>query len=331
MRASSFGYLAKQGVKSLWSNRMMTLASVGVLTACLLIVGFAVLLTENINNMVSFVESQNEFKAFMLKEEEYVATQVENGEKPFVLSSDPSASATLTDWDKFLKEVEQEIKAIPNVVEVAFVSKDAGIDKLKQQLGTDNEDLLNDYTGVENPLNDSFTIKIKDLSLLNDTTTKVEKIDGVRTVTAAGEAARTLTSVRNIVNVIGWAIVAALVVVSLVIITNTIRATIFSRRKELNIMKYVGATNSFIRLPFIVEGILLGVISASVAYLVIWLGYESILNSFAGQASEWLQSAFEHVVPFASIRIKLAIFFAGSSIGIGVIGSAVSIRNHIKV
>lgn len=329
MRASSFRYLTKQGVKSLWSNRMMTLASVGVLTACLLIVGFAVLLTENINNMVHFVESQNEFKAFMMKEEDYITLQKESGETPFV-PSDEVTDGTTSDWDLFLQSVQKELEALPNVAKVTFVSKDEGIEDMKEQLGAQGS-LLDDYVGSENPLRDSFTIKVDDLSKLTETTQKVQEIEGIYNVTYASEAAKTLTSIRNIVNVVGWAIVAALVIVSLVIITNTIRATIFSRRKELNIMKYVGATNSFVRLPFIVEGICLGLLAAVLAYGIIYLGYTSVINSFADQASAWLQSAFENVIPFRDIAGYLAIFFGASSVGIGVLGSAVSIRNHIKV
>lgn len=331
MRASSFNYLSKQGVKSLWSNRMMTLASVGVLTACLLIVGFAVLLTENINNMVKFVEQQNEFKAFVLTEKDYIANQKAKGEKPITPSYETKAGKE-NQWLKVLNKIEEEIKGIDNVSSAELVTKEDGIEVMKDQLGKEEAGLLDDYKGEDNPLNDSFTVRVDDLSKLQETISEVEKVEGVDSVVAAGEAAKTLTSIRNIINIVGWAIIAALVIVSLVIITNTIRASIFTRRRELNIMKYVGATNSFIRLPFIIEGICLGLLSALIAYGIIWFGYEAVLNTFADKvSSQWLQEAFKSIIPFKDVALQLGGFFVVSSVVIGVLGSVVSIRNHIKV
>lgn len=394
MKASSFGYLSRQGVKSLWSNRMMTLASVGVLTACLLIVGVAVLLTENINEVVKYVEAQNEFKAFMYKEAEYLdLLNEEAGVDTEQLVADKAAADQATtddavvdsqdkqpaddevndiasakktddteandiaaakqpegaeleetpvdiatpeyttenfDWDAFCLEVTQKIEALPNVESAEFISKDEGIEQMKNQLGEKSQ-LLDDYVGTENPLNDSFTIKVKDLSQMEQTTKDVTALQGIQTVSAANEVAETLTDVRRIINIAGWALVAALVIVSLVIIINTIRATIFSRRKELNIMRYVGATKAFIRLPFIVEGILLGLLSAGIAYLVIWQSYSYALNNLIGQSTSWLNAAMASIIPFEQIALPLAGFFAGASVFIGVLGSAVSIRHHIKV
>lgn len=331
MRASSFSYLSKQGVKSLWSNRMMTLASVGVLTACLLIVGFAVLLTENINNMVHFVEQQNEFKAFVYTEKDYIQYQKDNNQEPIIPSYETKPGEE-NQWLSVLNKIENEIKSIDNVSGVELVTKEQGLEAMKEQLGSENASLLDDYVGEDNPLNDSFTVTVEDLSLLEDTVAKVSKLEGIEIVTAANEAASTLTSLRNIINIVGWIIIAALVIVSLVIITNTIRASIFARRKELNIMKYVGATNSFIRLPFIIEGICLGIISGVIAYVVIWIGYETIGNTFVEKVtSQWLQNAFESIIPFKEIALQLGGFFFISSIVIGVLGSVVSIRNHIKV
>lgn len=402
MKASSFGYLSRQGVKSLWSNRMMTLASVGVLTACLLIVGVAVLLTENINEVVKYVEAQNEFKAFMYKEDEYLtllndeaaangqtavdpdagntaepqsalesdstdatskvaaeggvaaesgtsSTDASEGEvseqddqvsqqtestasqvEDTPVADEPLYTSDNFDWNAFTEEVTQKIRALPNVESAEFVSKDIGIEQMKNQLG-EKAQLLDDYVGAENPLNDSFTIKVKDLAQMEQTTKDVAAIQGIHTVSAANEVAETLTDVRRIINIAGWALVAALVVVSLVIIINTIRATIFSRRKELNIMRYVGATKAFIRLPFIVEGVLLGLISAGIAYLIIWQSYSYALRNLIGQSTSWLNAAMASIIPFEQIALPLALFFVVSSVFIGVLGSAVSIRNHIKV
>ena len=396
MRVSSFGYLTRQGMKNLWRNRMMTLASVSVLTACLLIVGIAMLLTANLNRVVEYVESENEFKAFVVKEDDYLIQQLENGllvldesalpeesaaEEPTEsVTEEESASAekesdtakedqkdtkketsettsqteeesagsepakegsTVTvdelalakeqfDWDGFCANLQAQIQSISNVEDVSFVSKDEGIESMKDQLG-DQAELLDDYEGEENPLNDSFTIRVKDLTKLSDTIEQVSGLEGIETVSAANSVAKTLTQIRHIVNVAGWSLVAALAIVSLVIITNTIRASIFSRRKELNIMSYVGATKSFIRFPFVVEGICLGLISAVIAYGLITLGYTAVMNKLLGQQTGWLGSAIQSLIPYSQIALEMGIFFLISSVLIGVIGSTISIRSHIKV
>lgn len=313
MKASSFTYLSRQGVKNLWKNRMMTVASVGVLTACLLIVGVAVLLTENISAVVEYVESQNEFVAFIQTEENY-SEQI----------------GDYDDWSAVCDSIMAEIAAIDNVDSVEFVSKDEGLESLKSQFG-ENADLLDAYTGDENPLNDSITIRLVDLSLLDQTAAQVSAVTGVLSVSAASEVAETLTEIRHIVNVTGWSLVVALVIVSLVIIMNTIRATIFSRRKELNIMRYVGATKAFIHLPFLVEGVLLGLISAGISYLVIWRAYVYILSLLNNNGTSWLDTTLQHVIPFSAIALPLAGFFVGAGVLIGIVGSGMSIRNHIKV
>lgn len=417
MKSNSARYLVGQGISGLWKNHMMTLASIGVLTACLLIVGFAVLLTENINQIVGYVESQNEMVAFMYKsgeneefmeavpnvddvnhetalriqqdfemsgvtEDEFHQKLIDSGmtedelkmlfgassiadfEKPqgssessqaaeeSTASTDSSSSDTSSSqkedggaddaesssqsgipivyWDGLIQDIETELKAVPNVTDVRFVSKEEGIESQKESFG-DLGYLLDDYTGADNPIRNSFVIKVEDLSKIDETITEISDISGIKLVNASNEVADTLTGLRRIINIVGWSIVAALSIVSLVIIINTIRASIFSRRKELNIMRYVGATNSFIRLPFIVEGICLGIISAAVAYLIIWGGYSYFMTSFMDSATSWIQSAFSSIIPFEQIALKLAVFFFSAGVGLGVIGSLVSIRNHIKV
>ncbi len=336
MKSSSFGYLLKQGTTNLWSNRMMTLASIGVLTACLLIVGFAVLLTENINNMVGYIESQNEMVAFMYKPDEMEALDSQEEQTDGAEEGEGLESVALTqeavdaEEQAIIDDIYIEIDSIANVSEIRFVSNDEGLESQKEQLG-ELGSLLEDYEGERNPIRHSFVIKVHDLSMLEQTADEIREIEWIYQVNAAGDVASTITGIRDIVNIIGWSIVAALVIVSLVIIFNTIRATIFSRRREINIMKYVGATNFFIRMPFVVEGICLGIISAFFAYGIIWLGYSYIVEGFSVYASEWIQSAAENIMPFEAIAVDLAIFFASASVLIGVIGSALSIRNHLKV
>lgn len=330
MKANSFKYLTKQGVKNLWSNRMMTLASVGVLTACLLIVGFAVLMTKNIDRLVEHVESQNEFVAFMYTEEDYIAKQTAEGVEPFVSTADtPEGEAPR--WDSFEQEVWAALEAVPNVSSVEFVSKEEALEYVQSTGDPTYQDLFIELQD-DNPLPDNFTIRVDDLEKLSETVAAVSQVEGIESVSAANEVAESLTFIRKAVNMVGGAIIVALVIVSLVIITNTIRATIFTRRKELNIMKYVGATNSFIRLPFIVEGICLGLLSAAVAYGIIWGGYSYFVTAFTeGTLPGFISLAFQSIIPFKEVALDLVFFFCGASVAIGVLGSLISIRNHIKV
>ena len=303
MKPSSLRYLIKEGFRNLWRNRIMSFTSVGVLTTCLLIVGAAFLLTVNVNSMVKYVEGQSEMCVYMV-----------NG-----LS------------DEELETAKAAITATTNVTEVTFVSAEEGLENTKEQFGSDGY-LLDGYEGEDNPIPDSFVVKINDISKTRETQDALSAISGVDLVNASGEVADTLSYIQDTVWTLGIIIIVALAVISLVIIANTIRATIFTRRKEINIMKFVGARNSFIRIPFVVEGFALGLIAALIAFLAIWGAYSYLIGAFgSGMSSYWLQSAFDSLVPFSEIAPWLALFFAGTGTVLGVLGILVSIRNHIKV
>lgn len=301
MRNNSFFYLVAQGIKNIWYNRLMSLASIGILITCLLMVGFSIILTININKIVTFVEQQNEAVV-------YIKDEVS---------------------DEELKNVENELKAISNISYIKLVSKQEGLEQEKQKLGNDGDIL----EGLENdnPLPNSFNIKIKDLGLYQQTLSEIREKEWVEKVNGADDVAANLTSIRKTISLIGTSVIVALIFVSLVIVSNTIRASVFTRRREINIMKYVGATNSFIRLPFIVEGMALGLISSLIAFLITWLGYNEILTIVTKQSSNWLDSLYGNLIPFKNIGLDLALYYSLSGIFVGVVGSFVSIRKHIKV
>ncbi len=413
MKANSFGYLLKQGLHNLWANRMMTLASVGVLSACLIIVGCAVLLVGNINSMVSYVEDQNEMMVFIYDEDE-----VPTGESTttiIVIPEDTGVSASawgyvdginygeeddtfvsqygvFTDADhdgyddytdyyfnfvdedqdgyddnsglyfgfpdgydpsqyevtvngitseeaeanreNYVAQLQAEIEAMDNIASVTYQSKEEGMLSLREQVGEEYYDLFDDdyIYGEDNNLPDSFIVTVIDLSLLEETIEEISQLDEVYSIQASTQVASTMTTLRQVINVVSWAIVAALVVVSLVIITNTIRASIYSRRKEINIMKYVGATNAFIRLPFIVEGICLGIIAAAISFGLVSAGYCYLLNAGSASISDgWVQQLFGQMIPFENIAWGLAFLFLAASVLLGVLGSLISVRKHIKV
>lgn len=304
MKGSSFRYLLKEGVRNVWHNRVMSFTSIGVLTTCLVIVGVAYLLTVNVNSMVGYIENQSEMVVF-LKE------------------------TTDEERETQRKEAEANIKKIDNISSISYVSKEQGLENTKEMLGEDGH--LLDGLEERNTIPDSFVLKVKDLSLTKDTVNQLQAIEQVDIIQASNEVADTLTYVQKTVATFGGVLIIALAVISLVIVSNTIRATIFTRRKEISIMKYVGATNNFIRIPFIVEGFMLGFLSALIAFLLIWGGYIYLTSSLTEGTTVWLQAAFSSIIPFEKLALNVAVFFGATGTILGTIGSAISIRNHAKV
>jgi len=279
----------------------MSFTSIGVLTTCLVIVGVAYLITANVNSMVGYIESQSEMVVFLNQDVD----------------------------EAKIESVRKEISSNQNISSIVYVSKEQGLENTKDMLG-DSGHLLDGFE-ERNAIPASFNLKLKNLAQTRQTAEKLRQIDGVEIVQASDEVADTLTYFQKTINTFGTVLIAALAVISMVIIANTIRATIFARRKEINIMKYVGAKNSFIRIPFIVEGFLLGLISAVLAFTLVWVGYYYLTKPITEDISLWLQSAFDSIIPFKEIALNLALFFGVCGILIGTIGSAISIRNHAKV
>lgn len=279
----------------------MSLASIGILVSCMLLIGSAILLSINLNGMVSYVENQNEMVAFL----------------------EDSAD------DVTVSAVEAALNSNDNVDSFAFVSREEALeryseivpDSLLENLEQDKEEVF--------PL--SFRITLKDLSLIDETTAQIESIPGIMRVNAPTNVAETVTGIKRAVYICGSGIVIILLAVTLIIIANTIKVTVFNRRKEINIMKFVGATDRFIRMPFVVEGILLGVISACIAYLLLWGGYTYLINYVQTQASATLSAFLKNLVPFSQVAKQLLASFAVGGIAIGVFGSMIFVRKHLKV
>jgi len=302
MRTSSLVYLIKEGARNVYHNRLMSFASIGVLVACLLLIGSAVLLSVNINSIIGFVENQNEVVVFIKDD------------------------ATQSDAD----DIQKKLESIKNITSIKYISKEDGLKKYREMFG-ETSYLLDGLDNAENPLPNSFRISVDDLSILKETISEIQQINGVIKINAALEIADTVTEVKHAVAIAGSFIVALLVIVSFVIIANTIKITVFNRRKEINIMKYVGATDSFIRLPFIIEGMLIGLISAVIAFFALWIGYGYLVDWVMKNPSPMIASIYTNIVPFVQIAKPLSLGFLGSGIGIGVIGSMMFVRKYLKV
>ncbi len=298
---NSFFYLVKQGFKNLWNNRLMSLASIGVLVSCMLLIGAAALLAVNVSNVVDELEDQSEAIVYL----------------------DDGTS----DADR--ERIRKDIIATGKISTVEFISKEEALSSMMESMG--NEGLLFDAYKDNNNLPDSYRITFDDVSHLENTVAAIEKIDGVFSVSAMTEVANVITGIKKMAYIGGIVIIGLLIAVSLMIVGNTIKITVFSRRREISIMKYVGATNGFIRLPFVVEGMSLGIISGAIAYGLIYFGYDYLTNWVLSQKSDWFSMIVSGMVPFSAISSQLLIGFLCGGALIGVFGCAAFIGKHLKV
>lgn len=301
VRGSSFRYLIKEGFRNIYQNRAISIAAIGVLVACLLLVGISMLFTINVNNMVGYFESQNEIMVFL---------------------SDSVQGDELTDIDA-------ELRSISNVASATFISREDGLKTWMQELGDDGT--LLEWLIEDNPLQNAYRLVVKDLSKMEETIELVGYIDGIDTISASNEVAQAVTGIKQAVSIGGLAVIALLAAVSLSIVSNTIKLTVFNRRKEISIMKYVGATDAFIRLPFLSEGILLGFISATVAFFMLWGGYTAFGHWVSQSAFYWASLIVGQLVTFKTVALRLYLYFLAAGIGIGALGSVFFVGRYIKV
>ena len=302
MKFSSFKYLFRQGWNNFKGNRLMSVASVGVVTSCLILVGICGSLVLNVNSFVQYLGAQNEVVIYMKDE------------------------ATLENINSINSSLEKD----EDVIEFKFVSKEEALKEQMEYMGR-YESLLSGYQGENNPLPASFRVHLADLTRLEPVSMEFSAFEGVDYVSTPTELAGVLITLKNVTYYAGLAILVILVMVSMVVISNTIRLTVFARRREISIMKYVGATNGFIRLPFIVEGLLIGTISALITFAVVAGGYVYLFNYITTQATGFIAMLSMCMVPFTSIWPVMLIGFVGFGWLIGGMGSAFSMRKYLKV
>ncbi len=292
MRWSSFQYLLREGFRNLWQNRFMAAASIGVLISCLLLTGGAYLTFVNIDHIFNWVYEQNVVVAFV---EDSV--------------SDEDTAA-----------LKGELEGIHNVLGVEFLSRDDTLDRLQDSLP---ESLFESLQGENNPLQHSYIITFDDLALFESTLEQVEALPEIESVSYSGDLAATLTRLRQVILTIGGWIIAVLLLVSLFIISNTIKLTVYSRRLEIYIMKSVGATDAFIRFPFAVEGMVMGLASGGIAYGLMYYVYEKLSENFTFGPMLGL-------VNFSRVWLVLLVGFLAAGFLTGVLGSVISMSRYLK-
>lgn len=291
MRFSSFRYLVREGFRNLWQNRFMAIASIGVLVSCLLLTGGAYLVFENIDHAFEWMYGQNVIVAF----------------------ADPDVT------DEQSAEIQEKIESITNVASVEYVSKE---ELMERYLDSFPEELHEDLM-AENPLQDSFVVTFADLSKFDATVMQIKQVERIDTVEYEPEIAQVLTKVRQVVLAVGGWIIGLLLLVSLFIIANTIKLTVYNRRLEIYIMRSVGATSGFIRFPFVVEGMMLGLISAGLSYGLLYLVYSQLAKLFTF-------SNYFKLISFSSVWLVLLLGFLIGGVITGMLGSVISMRKYLK-
>ncbi len=301
MRGSNFSYLVKQGIVSVWHNRMMSFASFCIMMVSLLLIGLAALFAVDIGIIIGNVEDKNEVIVFV------------------------ETDATSTDITHITDVLNSNIYK----QSVRFKSKEEAWDEYREKMGEDYY-LLFDYLG-DNPMPNTFIVTLNDITKIDTIVTEFKQISGVEKVSAPYDFANFLVSIRTTFTVIGGAVLIALIVVCLVIVYNTARTSVYSRRMEISIMKHVGATNSFIKFPFFIEGMFIGIIAGGVSWLLTKLAYESVISLFLGDVTILKVLGLVNIIPFDTVNWY--VLAANCILGalLGAVGTIFSMGKHLRV
>ncbi len=347
MKLRSVRYLTAEGVKNTWVNRLMSLASIGVLVACMVIIGLALLISANVNKAIGRLEQQNVIMAYMKDYNWALYGEKEESTPEEVQTSSQSTSSETTESEPAEQEKpdqngikpsdyvihnEEEGKALcdqiaklDNVQSVEYISSEAGLESVKVSMLEGQESyftFLNEEYG--NPMSAAAKVTMKDMALFSQTVKAIEGLDGIDVIQSQSDLADKITAIKRGIGVAGFWIIAILMVISLVIVSNTIRVTMYNRKLEISIMKAVGATDWFVRVPFIVEGMMIGLLSALIAEGLLYFCYrvatETIISTLGTS----------DIVHYRDMALQLLLIFIGIGIFAGVIGSFIMIRKYLR-
>ena len=295
MRINNIGYLLKEGIRGMFQHGFMSFAAVCVTVACLVIVGSFSLLTYNVSIMVEDLNQTNEILV-------YIDTELSEAEA---------------------KSVGTKINLLDNILKSTFVSREEAL-----------EDFIRDHEGDEafngveaSDLRHRFVVTLEDNRLMQETDAALQQIPGVVKTNAAYELAEGFSTLQDVLHIVSLAVIAVLLVVSLLIISNTVKLAMYDRKDEIAIMKMVGATNGFIRLPFVVEGFTLGMVGAAAAFFIEWGLYDMLIQRI--EEIDTLQ--LFKFVPFEELLVPMVATFAAAGLFVGVLGSWTSIRKFMDV
>ena len=301
MRVSTYKDLIGQGIVGVWRNRMMSFASFCIMLVSLLLVGLTVLLALNLNRAIDSMEEQNEI---------------------VVIIKDETPADEIT-------ALGEDIEKLSNVSTCFFFSRDQAWQDMVADMSEEEKDLF--QYADDNPLPDTYRVTVKDIETMGNTTVQLSAFAAVESVKSPNEYADVLISIRNILTLVSTAIITALVVVCLIIISNTTRASVFSRRKEINIMRYVGATNRFIRIPFFVEGMLIGVLAGICSLFLTRFVYVGLYDIMTNNMNILSALGITSLYSYDSIVRYVATAYIVAGAVIGAIGTTISTSKYCKV
>lgn len=301
MRYNIFGYLIGEGFSNVFKNKKSTGASLMIMCATMIIFGVFLILGENINHFVKNVEDSQGIQVFAKDE------------------------AT----DEQVKALGEQISKIEGVNKTQFKSKEDALNQMKENLGEENESLLEGYEGENNIFTASYVVTLTDLNLNQQVQDEIMKLDNVKKIASSNQTVSTLIDLSNGIKIVTGVILILLIVISVFIISNTIKLTVHARRKEISIMKYVGATNGFIRWPFIVEGMIIGIISSLISILLVGVAYNFIAEQMVN--ASFMKIMGVSLVSFGDMFNSIIVVYMLLGIGIGALGSIISMRKYLKV
>ena len=305
MRYNILTYHIGEGIRNLFKNKKSTVASLCIMMATMLMFGIFFIIGENINHIMKTIEEEQGMQVFIIEEAD----------------------------SKEVQEVRDMISSIDGVASATIYTKQDALDEMKVKL-KDNQEVLAGYDGDNNIFPDSVIVKLTDLEKSAEVQEKIYQIqiNGKNYIDEIRSSDKTINALINIANgikIVTGVLLVLLIAISVFIISNTIKLTVHARRKEISSMKYVGATNSFIRWPFIVEGIIIGIISALLTILIIYGGYTFIISKILGVFNSIQVNV--SLLTFKDMYQMILIVYMALGIGIGVLGSSISMRKYLEV
>ena len=301
MTIKKLNYIFRQAFKSIWRNRMMGLASIGSVTAVLIILGFVLIIVLNVNNVA--LATKETFDEIAV----YIKDDVEEAQ---------------------IQELGKSFKEIDGVMGVAYQTKDYALEKLKEDWGRDAyllEGLRN------NPLPNTYVVQLTDVQNSDYVIKQIQTFEGVESVQYYKDAVNSLIRIADFIKRGGAGIIIILLLISVFIISNTIKITVLNRQKEIELMQYIGATNGYVRGPFMIEGITLGFLGSVLAIFLIFFGYNYLINYLAGRYIALFSGVSGYLVGVEMILNDLIIIFLTIGIGIGILGSLISLKKFLSV
>lgn len=297
-KTHNLSYFLSEGFRSIFTHGLMSFAAVFMILSCLIIMGSFSLVALNLEQQLGRLEEENEFLAFV--DESYTRSQAQ--------------------------DLERKLQAVPNVSKVSFITKESAKAAFDAKHAEDNHAGL--FADLPKEVyRDRYAIHVVDLGQLTQTIEAVSRVEGIAGYQAAPEVAEGFVLVRNVATAVAMILAALLLIISLFIIYNTIKLGTFTRREEIAIMKMCGATNGFVRAPFIFEGMLLGLFGALVAFFCQWGIYELIKTAIDNGSTIQLI----HVIPFQDIWIRVLGVFSAVGFVVGTLGSVLAIRKFLQV